>query len=345
MTTTTINRETLVTALGRVAATCGDPRRFPIVGCALFAGTSISTTDMETFTTVETGVVLPSLAVDCRRLLGIVRAMEGDDVTLEVGASSVVVTGGRARYSVATLDAADFPALPVVPALSAVDTASTGPLGLAGRIDCDRYGVLLDWWDGTLAVAATDGYRLMLAGQHGDNAVAISGRSVGVLGDMNITHAGASDDWAFFADGTSVVGVRRVRNGSYPDVGGVLKTARANATGTAHVDGGRLLGALRRVQLMAGESSRVELKLRGGVLQLSARDVAAGDAADAVPYEGDATIETAVNGRYLGDFAKQAAGGHVAITVNGGPGSALLFTASDVPSLDGAAYVLMPMTK
>lgn len=336
----TISRSTLVQALGALTATCGDARRFPIVGCVVLGGDVASTTDMEAFTSVALPIRIAPVAVDCRRLYDIARSLDGDTVEFAAGDGRLAVGSGRAKYVLPTLDAADFPALPTVPELAAVDASAASLLALAARMDTDRFGVRLDWYDGTLRVAATDGYRLALAGDMGDAAVTVAGRSLKAISGVDIARMGATSDWVFVSGHDVTVGVRRSGDGGYPDVGKVLAHAKDNATGTAHVDGARLKGALDRVRLMAGESARVLLTIGDGKLTLSAHDAGAGDATDVVPVEGNATLDTAVNGNYLADWVRYA-GDNVTVAVNGSGGAPLLFTTDG--QLEAASYVLMPM--
>jgi len=339
--TATIDKATLSDALAQLTATVGDPRRFAIVGSVVLGGATASTTDMESFTTVTLPLeALPPTAVDCRKLHEIVRSLPPGPVTLEARDGRVAVTSGRSRFVLPTLDSADFPTLPVVPVLAAVAADSAAVLKLAARLDTDRYGVRFDWFDGLLNVAATDGYRLVVAGETGDGAVSVSGRALKCIDGVAVTHMGSTQDWAFFASDGVTVGVRRIAS-DYPDVAAVVKSATANVTGTAHVDGAALRAALGRVTLLAGESARVELALANGRLTLTGRDVTAGEATDSVAYEGDVkSLTTAVNGRYLADWARFV-GQRASIAVNGGGGSPLLLTTDG--QLEGASYVLMPM--
>lgn len=335
-----IERTTLLDTLERLVVCAGDARTFPIVGCVVVHDGAATTTNMDTFAVASLGVDTPTFAVDCRRLLSIVKSLDGDDVTLDVVGHDVNVKSGRASYKLHGWDVKDFPAVPTAHFTHVISDDVADVFRLAAKMDTATYGVRLAVdGDEHLSIAATDGYRLALRGSM-DAGVGVGGSAVRMLANVSITGIGWDDNWVYFEDEATgtVYGARR-HNGGFPDVGKALATARANATGTAHVNGGRLRDALGRVALLAdGETSRIDVEFKAGALTLRAASDN-GNASDALPYEGDAAVKTALNWRYLADWAKFA-GDDVQIVVNGSPGSPVLLEGN---GLAGTSYVLMPM--
>jgi len=114
----------------------------------------------------EGAVVLPG-----RTLVDIARLLPGDEVTIEHRAAESVVdvVSGSASYTLNTYNAEDFPRLPDLTAMEtfAVDRASLletiGRVARAASRDEARpvlTGVLVQFADGKLVMAATDSYRL-----------------------------------------------------------------------------------------------------------------------------------------------------------------------------------------
>ena len=332
------DRPAFVSMLDRLALTAGDARTFPILGCVAITGGAAMTSALDTFTRTTLGSNGLGVAVDCRRLLGIVKSMNGATVGFEQRGQDVVVSGDRATFRLSGSDVTLFPACPAIPTLTALrhdDLADV--VALAGRLDTERFGVLVAHAAGQFGLAATDGYRLVIHGGITEGSrVVIHGSGLRALARLDVTGVGHSDDWLFFGSDEALVGVRR-KDGTYPDIGAAIRAAYAQ-DGVAHVDGRRFRDALARVLLMEDGTNRVAITIGDGKLTLSARNVDAGDAVDSLPCEHSGKLKAAYNGRHLQDWAR-AADGDTALRYDNGT-TPLHCTTS---GLEGTQYVLMPM--
>jgi DNA polymerase III subunit beta len=254
-------------------------------------------------------------AVVPARLVGdIVRALPAGAVEVSLGDDEMSISAGRSQFSVRPLSLSDYPAQvepdaePVVLKSSEVSDALRQVVRAASTDDARAVltGVLIAAEDDGVKMVATDSYRLavrdlpqssMLAsGQR----VLVPGRALAELqrilsGDAELTvRLGARE--AVFEVGTTRLTTRLIE-GEYPNYRNLLPSAYPNLLTVGRE---ALLEALRRVKILAQDSTPVRLSLNGETLQLTAITQDVGNAAEEIDagYDG-AEMTVAFNPDYL----------------------------------------------
>ena len=254
-------------------------------------------------------------AVVPARLVGdIVRALPAGAVEVSLGDDEMSISAGRSQFSVRPLSLSDYPAQvepdaePVVLKSSEVADALRQVVRAASTDDARAVltGVLIAAEDDGVKMVATDSYRLavrdlpqssMLAsGQR----VLVPGRALAELqrilpGDAELTvRLGARE--AVFEVGTTRLTTRLIE-GEYPNYRNLLPSAYPNLLTVGRE---ALLEALRRVKILAQDSTPVRLSLNGETLQLTAITQDVGNAAEEIDagYDG-AEMTVAFNPDYL----------------------------------------------
>ena len=254
-------------------------------------------------------------AVVPARLVGdIVRALPAGAVEVSLGDDEMSISAGRSQFSVRPLSLSDYPAQaepdaePVVLKGSEVADALRQVVRAASTDDARAVltGVLIAAEDDGVKMVATDSYRLavrdlpqssMLAsGQR----VLVPGRALAELqrilsGDADLTvRLGARE--AVFEVGTTRLTTRLIE-GEYPNYRNLLPSAYPNLLTVGRE---ALLEALRRVKILAQDSTPVRLSLNGDTLQLTAITQDVGNAAEEIDagYDG-AEMTVAFNPDYL----------------------------------------------
>jgi len=254
-------------------------------------------------------------AVVPARLVGdIVRALPAGAVEVSLGDDEMSISAGRSQFSVRPLSLSDYPAQvepdaePVVLKSSEVADALRQVVRAASTDDARAVltGVLIAAEDDGVKMVATDSYRLavrdlpqssMLAsGQR----VLVPGRALAELqrilpGDAELTvRLGARE--AVFEVGMTRLTTRLIE-GEYPNYRNLLPSAYPNLLTVGRE---ALLEALRRVKILAQDSTPVRLSLNGETLQLTAITQDVGNAAEEIDagYDG-AEMTVAFNPDYL----------------------------------------------
>jgi DNA polymerase III subunit beta len=366
----TVQREDLVRGLHLVQGVVERRNTLPILANVLVepaeGGIALSATDME----VGLRELVPAevkkkgpVTLNARKLYEIAREVGGAEITLKAAqAGWVEVLAGRSRFRVVSLDAKDFPPLPLgadaPPGVSLKIAAGT----LREMIDKTLFAVssdetrfnlsgvfLTNGESGTLRMVATDGHRLAMVDRKLPGARIEKGV---IMSRKGLTEARKLLDTTDDEDITLTIAAKDVRlslktvsffmrlvEGEFPDYRQVIPGA-PRAQVRANRDD--LLAALRRISLLASERSRgVKLHVEKGRLELSASNPDQGEASEdiEVSYGGDA-LTIGFNARYLLDALAVHAEGDVmelALTDEVGPG---LLRGSQDPEY---TYVVMPM--
>ena len=255
-----------------------------------------------------------SAVVPARLVSDIVRALPAGAVEVGLGDDELSISAGRSQFSVRPLSLSDYPAQPEPDAepvtLKSTEVAEAlRQVVRAASTDDARAvltGVLIAAEDDGLKMVATDSYRLavrdlpqssMLAsGQR----VLVPGRALAELqrilsGDDELTvRLGARE--AGFEVGTTRLTTRLIE-GEYPNYRNLLPSAYPNLLTVGRES---LLEALRRVKILAQDSTPVRLTLGGETLQLTAITQDVGNAAEEIDagYDG-AEMTVAFNPDYL----------------------------------------------
>lgn len=265
--------------------------------------------------TVQVGGERDGAAVVRARLVSdIVRSLPAGAVSVELGDEELSISAGRSQFSVRPLSLDDYPAIsdPAAEAvtLPASDLADAlRQVVRAASTDDARAvltGVLLAADDDGLRMVATDSYRLAVrdlpqtavlsAGQK----VLIPGRALSelqrLMGDAEQLSVRLGEREATFeSDGVRLS--TRLIEGEFPNYRNLVPTSYPNLLTVAKAD---MLEAIRRVKILAVDSTPVRLTLGGDTVQLTAIDQDLGNAAEEVDasYEGE-PMTIAFNPDYL----------------------------------------------
>lgn len=287
--------------------------------------------DLDLTITVETTVagqedgtvVLPAkLAAD------VARAFAGGAVTVEVDNDLAKLSANRSKFELRVMHADEYPRFEVpqgdhfeLPA--AAFLAALRQVVRAASADDSRpilTGVLLAAEAGGLRLVATDSYRLAVCDIPGVSVLAdgqsvlVPSRALNELvkllagGDKVTVQLGGRE--ASFTVGTNRLTTRLIE-GEFPNYRGLIPASHPNRL---TVDRADLLEALRRVKLMAQESTPVRLFMKGDELELKAIDLERGEAQESLDagYDGQ-ELTVAFNPQYLMDGVEVTPGERVTL--------------------------------
>lgn len=274
---------------------------------------------------VDGGTVLPA-----RLVSDIVRSLGTGKVELTAEPDSVVISNGRSRFTVRPLSLDDYPKL-----ASIVNTAVTLPAAAFGdalrqvvraaSTDDNRpmlTGVLMTAEGDGLRMVATDSYRLALcdlAGQQvlsADQKVLVPGRALNelqrLLGSGSEVTMRLGEREATFEVGTTKLTTRLIDQEFPPNYRQLIPPSHPNQL---TVEREALLEAIRRVKILAKDSTPVRLQLGGEVLRLTAITQDVGDATEELDAEfvgSEMTI--AFNPDYFAAGVEACQGEHVVLS-------------------------------
>jgi len=224
-------------------------------------------------------------AVVPARLVGdIVKALPAGAVEVAVTDDEMSISAGRSQFSVRPLSLSDFPAqvetdaAPVTLSSQQVGEALRQVVRAASTDDARAVltGVLLASEDDGLKMVATDSYRLavrdlpqssmLAAGQK----VLVPGRALAELqrvlsSDAELSVRLGAREAAFEVGGTRLT--TRLIEGEYPNYRNLLPSSYPNQLTVGRE---ALMEALRRVKILAQDSTPVRLALGGDTLRLTA---------------------------------------------------------------------------
>ena len=271
-----------------------------------------------------------SAVVPARLFSDIVRRLEHEAVTMEVGEDDARIESGRANFALRTLPAADFPRLPEVSGAGV--RVEAGALGdalrqvvpAASKDDARPLltGVLLTPSGGGLRLVATDSYRLAVRDLHGMTSflsegqeVLVAGRGLAevqrLLGSGEIEVVLGDREVVFRVGSTEIT--TRLIEGNFPDYQKLVPHGYPN-----RLTVGRdvLRAAVERVRLVGQgrDSAPIRLAMSAGGLELSAVAQDVGEAHESVEakYEGS-DLTVAFNSQFLLDGIDAAASDEVVI--------------------------------
>ena len=269
--------------------------------------------------TIEVGGERDGAAVVPARLVGdIVKALPAGAVEVELGdgdaGAEMSISAGRSQFSVRPLALDDYPAQADPPGDAVTLPAETMAEALrqvvrAASTDDARAvltGVLLAAEEEGMRMEATDSYRLAVRNLPGTSVlgsgqkVLIPARALGELqrllgGDDDLT-VRLGDREVTFESGTTQLRARLIE-GDYPNTKNLLPTSYPNLL---TVSKAAMVEAIRRVKILAQDSTPVKLTLGGDTVQLTAITQDVGNAAEEIDasYDG-AEMTVAFNPDYL----------------------------------------------
>ena len=269
--------------------------------------------------TIEVGGERDGAAVVPARLIGdIVKALPAGAVEVELGdsdaGSEMSISAGRSQFSVRPLALDDYPVQPDVSGDAVTLPAETMAEALrqvvrAASTDDARAvltGVLLAAEEQGMRMEATDSYRLAVRNLPGTSVlgsgqkVLIPARALGelqrLLGGSDELTVRLGEREVTFESGTTQLRARLIE-GDYPNTRNLLPTSYPNLL---TVSKAAMVEAIRRVKILALDSTPVKLTLGGDMVQLTAITQDVGNAAEEIDasYDG-AEMTVAFNPDYL----------------------------------------------
>lgn len=263
-----------------------------------------------------------ALAVQAKKLLEIVRALEGDEIRLsEDEPGSLTIRASKSRFRIRGLPADDFPTLPTVTGGTEAELGFVDFKRMIAKIlfavsaEESRFqlnGALLKVKADSLEMVATDGHRLALVetkalrgieGEEALDGVLVPRKALQELqrfeGDGSIRYQRGQHHLAFRLGKRELI--CRILEGTFPDYERVISKENEHR---AAFDRLGLIAGIRRVALLTGDRARaIRMQFAPGLTTVSAANPDLGEAVEEVPcdYEGP-EIKVGMNPDYVTDF-------------------------------------------
>ena len=358
-------RDSLLKPVQAVVGVVERRQTMPILANVLLTVTdrtlSVTATDLEVELVAQAEVDVKEkgeVTVPARKLLDICRSLpEGAKVSVSLDRDRVTVKSGRSRFLLATLPAAEFPAVEDIKSQRSVDLVQKKLRELIERTQFSmaqqdvRYylnGLLFELSPKRIRAVATDGHRLAMCDLEADAADLPAQQVIvprkGVLELQRLL--ADSDEPAKVSFGANHVRVEltglrftsKLIDGRFPDYERVVPKA-----GDKDIIADRqvLRDALGRTAILSNEKYRgVRLQLAANRLKVMAHNPEQEEAEDEVEvkYQG-AELEIGFNVSYLMDALSALHGEQVRITLTDSNSSCLIRQ----PDNDICRYVVMPM--
>ena len=367
-------RDTLLDALTvAVRATAGvGAGRAALTGAHLeLAGDTLTVTgsdlDLTLAVTAEVAGSGDGAAVTPARLLtDVVRAVAAGSVEFSVDEGEAVIVAGSSEFSIRLIPEEDYPQLafqgddnegeasasfsPAVTLDGTEFQAALAQVVRSASSDDSRpilTGVLMASSDeGRLRLVSTDSYRLSVRDLDGSSIlgegqrVLVPGRALGelqrLIADTGEIELRLAEHYAQFVAG-SIEMTTRLIPGDFPNYQGLIPSSHPNCL-TA--DREQLLEVVRRVRLMAKDSTPVRLVMSAESLEVLAvtQDVGKANESMQVSYAGE-DLTVAFNPAYLIDGIEAATGEEITLETADAVKPALLRSVGE----EGFLYLLMPV--
>jgi len=270
-------------------------------------------------------IVLPG-----KTLADIARLLPADEVLIEHRPAESVVhlTCGSASYTLNTYSPEDFPRLPELDAVTTFTVERESLLETIGRVaraasrDESRpvlTGILVQFAEGRLVMAATDSYRLAvketpLAGVVPELEAIVPGRALQELarsassGDE--VEVGVHENQVLFSTDGVWLTTRRI-DGQFPNYRQLLPESFEHELTLPRLE---LLDVVRRAAVMIQRSTPLQVRLADGELTVIARTHEVGESRESMPaaFAGDA-LEIGFNAEFLRDGLESIEGDEVRV--------------------------------
>ena len=327
----TITKEQILAGLQAVQNVVGVRTTLPILSNVLLRAEGdkleFTATDLDVTVsrTVEAKVKKPgSSTVPVKKLFGIVRELNGNEIDLEVDDKNIAtIRSGSSFYKIHGLSADEFPPLPKFKENKKVKLPQETVKGMMRKTsfaistDESRYvlnGIFLSLKDHKMTMVATDGRRLALVDEEVENTEKSQGefivpaKAVSELnrlfqdkGDVEIKF---SDNQAAFTltddKGASVLVITKLIEGNYPNYRQVIPGEAKERVALVREE---FLHALKRAEIMTSEKSNsVKLTFTKNRLEITANSPEVGEAKEslAINYKGK-DMAIAFNPKYMID--------------------------------------------
>jgi DNA polymerase III subunit beta len=287
-------------------------------------GLELAATDTEIAlrSSLEAEVERPGVVLlPARLLVDILRALDGDTVSLEqrAEAGEVTVSSERATFSLRTLLADDFPRIPEAGEEASVELPAKAVAATIERVakaasrDETRpvlTGILVSVDEDGLRMVATDSYRLSVKETPLDGEgrqpfeANVPARALQELSRV-ASETGADTISIAARDNQIVFGVERMMlssrliDGQFPNYRQLLPETYEHEL---RVSRDELASVVRRISILAQRTAPLRLRFENGAVTLSAQTPDVGEASETVPvnYEGE-PLEIGFNPQYLQD--------------------------------------------
>jgi DNA polymerase-3 subunit beta len=360
----TASREELLAPLQSVIGVVERRQTMPILANVLLSAhdnrLSVTGTDLEVELVATANISVQqngAITVPGRKLLDIFRALpEKTNVTLSTEGERLSLRGGRSRFTLSSLAAAEFP---VVDEINAQQTLTVAQGEFRRLIDKTHFamaqqdvryylnGMLLETEGKALRAIATDGHRLALAETELEIRVKAAQQVIlprkAVLELQRILGAEKTIELAI---GTNHVRAQigeirftsKLIDGRFPEYGRVIPAAP-----TKIIDAERetLRQALQRTAILSNEKYRgVRVSMKPDLMMIQAHNPEQEEAEDEVEvnYQGD-EVEIGFNVNYLLDALSAIDSDRVEIGLTDSNSSCLI----RAPGTTNTKYVVMPM--
>jgi DNA polymerase III subunit beta len=357
-------RETILKPLQTVVGVVERRQTMPILSNVLLSvqgnKLSVNATDLEVEMVAEAEVEAETggdITVPGRKLHDIFRALpEGTKVEITQTGDRVTVKGGRSRFTLSTLRAADFPTIDEIGAKQTLRLSRADLRQLVEKTHFSmaqqdvRYylnGLLLETERKRLRAVATDGHRLALSevdligAATRDEQLIVPRKGVLELsrlldGDGEVQLALGANHVRVHLDGIRLTS--KLIDGRFPEYGRVVPAQPRNVL---KADRNLLRQALQRTAILSNEKYRgVRLELSPNSVVLQANNPEQEEAVETleVEYSGDA-MEIGFNVNYLLDALAAVDSDQVELGVSDANSSCLIRE----PGNDKTKFVVMPM--
>jgi DNA polymerase III subunit beta len=361
----TASREDILNPLQSVIGVVERRQTMPVLANVLLSARddklSITGTDLEVELVATANASVQTagdITVPGRKLLDIFKALpEKTSVTLSTDGDRVSLKGGRSRFTLSTLPAAEFP---VVDEINAQQTLTVSQGEFRRLIDKTHFsmaqqdvryylnGMLLETEGKSLRAVATDGHRLALCETELETRAKTAQQVIvprkGVLELQRILGAEGNLELAV---GTNHVRAQvgtirftsKLIDGRFPEYGRVIP---ANPSKSVEADRDVLRSALQRTAILSNEKYRgIRLMLKKDLLTLQAHNPEQEEAEDQIEvvFAGGDELEVGFNVNYLLDALAAIDTEKVEIGLTDANSSCLIRS----PGNTAARYVVMPM--
>ena len=360
-----IEKETLLNPLQHVIGAVEKKQTMPALSNVLLRATentlTLTATDLEIELVSHVAMVIDEpgeITVPARKLLDICKSLPNDSlINFSVKDAKALVQSGRSRFSLATLPAADFPALDNISSVYEFEIAQKTLSDIIDKTafamaqqDVRYYlnGLMLEISSNYLRAVATDGHRLAYCEKETTADIADIKQVIlprkGVLELVRLLND--SDDVAKITLGSNHLQVEfdglrltsKLIDGRFPDYNRVIPTDGNNVISA---DRDQLRQALIRASILSNEKYRgIRLILEKNLVKLQAQnpDQEEADVDLEVDYNGD-DIEIGFNVNYMLDVLNVTQSDTVNAALRDSNSSFLL----TYPDQDDCKYVIMPM--
>ena len=327
-----ISRPALQQAVTQAARAVSGRAAIPVLAGLLLRaegnGLTITGYDMDMAIEVRTPASIEEpgeLVVPAKQFVGIVKSLPHSEIVMTLVENSLKIQSDRTDFSLQTMNAAEFPALPEVGGQFAIIPHEAfgecaRKVAYAASVADNRAvyrAVNTMVADGELTMVATDTFRLAVRRAPAPDCELLSVLlPVGFVSEIERLEGEVrlhlSGNHVQVKSGETRV-ISRLIEGQWPDWRQVIPSTCATWV-TAERDA--LIGALQRASLMCKDDlTAVTLKLDGGDLIITAAQAEVGEAREelTVQYGGDGVLDVAVRPKYLRDALAVMSGDEVRI--------------------------------